>query len=473
MSGNKPFAHNPKEFSSKFTARIAAHPRVAYFPIPKTQVVVMMVIDELLVNGNALNHSLLGHLNSNAKHIGGVFDSDPDLVQIWQLNSAPGNKSVPDVAAAVWEARKFLSHSDASHVAPNHVIVPSPNFHMCPWGPPEEGPKGDTPDLGHEASTARVTVIDAGYVDGGPIDARLERPARFGEYFSPGAANPWPVEPMSIGADPLDQNGDHRLDALVGHASFVAGVVAQAYQTVKIDIVSHNGSFVERDASLPIPTEAAVARSLWEELTADPPSDVINVGFAFPTLPYVPPIGAPVGGPPSWTFQAVLNATNGTQTLIVAPAGNQNSFLPQWPAAFYVNYPDRVIGVGSITNAGTATAPVWVKSEFSNYGKWVACCTAGVNVVSSFVDGWDNKPTEEAEETGTPHPNKTFRGWATWEGTSFAAPKVSGAIAASVAASGSGLLAPITPLQAWQSLVSGRGGGGLDMGARLDGLAPD
>ncbi len=477
MSGNKPYAHDPSEFGSEFTARIAAHPRVAYYPIPKTDLVVMMVIDEVLVSGSALqNNSLRGHLNSNAEVVGTVFDSHDDLVQVWRLNKTPGKHKVPDVAVAVWEARKMLSHSEASHVAPNHVIVPAPNFHMCPWGPPDEVPATAVPpELGDGTPGVRVTVIDAGYVTGGPIDGRLEHAARFAEWFTPGAANPWPTEPMSIGADPLDQNGDRMLDALVGHANFVAGVIAQACPAAEIDIVSHNGSFVEHDAygaAAPIPTEASVARSLWKVLTSAPPSDVINVGFAFPTLPYVPPVGAPVGGPPSWTFQAVLNVTKGSPTLIVAPAGNQNSFVPQFPAAFHVAYPERVIGVGSVTKTGPPRVPTWTKSDFSNYGSWVACCTKGVEVVSSFVTGWNGKATEEAEHEGPAHPDKTFSGWATWEGTSFAAPKVAGGIAQAISSSRAGFAAPLTPYQAWEALITGRGTGGLDMGTLLDGLPP-
>ena len=48
-NGNKPYEDRPGEFRSEFTARVAAHPRVAYLPIHKTELMFMMVIDELLV----------------------------------------------------------------------------------------------------------------------------------------------------------------------------------------------------------------------------------------------------------------------------------------------------------------------------------------------------------------------------------------------------------------------------------------
>src|SRR5215831_12255830 len=99
MNGNKPIA---KKFTSNFTERIAAHPRVAYYPIPHSNDVVMMVVDELLVCGDVVkkNNSLFGHLKSGSVHVGSVLDSHNDLVQIWRLTKTPGNRKVPDVAYA-------------------------------------------------------------------------------------------------------------------------------------------------------------------------------------------------------------------------------------------------------------------------------------------------------------------------------------------------------------------------------------
>jgi hypothetical protein len=47
---------------------------------------------------------------------------------------------------------------------------------------------------------------------------------------------------------------------------------------------------------------------------------------------------------------------------------------------------------------------------------------------------------------------EVFKGWARWDGTSFAAPKVSAAIARLVATEG------LVPMDAFQRLVSGAGG---------------
>lgn len=113
-----------------------------------------------------------------------------------------------------------------------------------------------------------------------------------------------------------------------------------------------------------------------------------------------------------------------------------------------------------------------MRTPFSNFGPWVACCTEGEGVVSSFVSGWVGKPTEEGEDQqGSPHPPKSFYGWAEWEGTSFAAPKVAAAVAQRVGAG-------MTPIQAWQNLTSPPAStpppspAGLQMGFVLHGLPP-
>ena len=71
----------------------------------------------------------------------------------------------------------------------------------------------------------------------------------------------------------------------------------------------------------------------------------------------------------------------------------------------------RVIAVGAFGDASR-------RASFSNYGPWVDACTAAVNILGPFP----RFPGEaEAPE---------LQGWAIWSGTSFAAPKPAGEIAA-------------------------------------------
>jgi subtilisin family serine protease len=78
-----------------------------------------------------------------------------------------------------------------------------------------------------------------------------------------------------------------------------------------------------------------------------------------------------------------------------------------------------VIAVGALDKTGKQRAP------FSNYGWWVDCCTPAVDVLSSFVAFDESAAPALAGRTP-----QSFEGWATWSGTSFAAPKVAGEIVA-------------------------------------------
>ena len=484
VNGNKPKVR----YLNAFTRRVAQFSRVAYYPVGggKGNTAVAMVIDEILVSPRAAK--VLSSLFKKRKVVNTnktVFDKlefrrseDP---QIWRLKGTLGKQRHPDVAMLVWEARRLLQKAKIppEQVAPNHVLIPS-NYHTCPGGPPEEaGDQGALPDGDRIVD---VVVIDSGYVADGPAMDRIEIPLEDSWWFTgtpvPGSSPPkstspysWikePPEPLYVTVyEPID--GKDHLATLVGHANFVAGVIAQACPEAKITVVNHNGGFIESvDPDTPIPTEASVARSLWENRSAA----VINVGFAFATLPSQQSgVGPPV---PSWSFELALRGMNRTKTVVVAPAGNQSSPVPQYPAAFRLGgkHPN-VFGVGSIApHPKGAPSASLERSSFSNYGSWVACCTEGEDVLSSFIMQWPDGPTEDAEPAGNPagyavgsYPDKTFNsGWAQWSGTSFAAPKVAGAFAKRIAQGK-------TPSEAWVALASGSLTG-LGMGRILPELSP-
>ncbi len=493
VNGNKPKV----KYLNAFTTRVAQHSRVAYYPVGggKGDAAVAMVIDEILVSPKAAK--VLGSLfkkrkvvNTNKTVFGGLKPRPSEDVQIWRLKGTLGKQAHPDVAMLVWEARRLLQKAKIppEQVAPNHVLIPSPNYHTCPGGPPDPHPVEMVPS--REPSAVEVVVIDSGYVDDGWVfyEKRIDVLER-GQWFSgtpvPGSSparftSPYtwtdePPEPRFITVhEAIDYpTPKNHLATLVAHANFVVGVIAQACPQARIRLVNHNGGFIESvDTETPIPTEASVARSLLTHRNAA----VINVGFAFATLPRKPSGAAPPV--PSWPFELALRGMNPT-TMVVAPAGNQNCPIPQYPAAFHLDkrHPN-VIGVGSIAPPpnGVSPPPPLQRSHFSNYGPWVACCTEGEDVVSSFIRHWAG-PTEDAEPANNPggyppggYPDKTFTGWAFWSGTSFAAPKVAGAIANGVVQQGQ------SPLGAWQALPANPTdpaiATALGMGKILSGLPP-
>lgn len=465
MNANKPTPPAGSAFTGRFTQRIANHPRVAYYLHPICAAPVLFVLDELLVAHDALATvtGALGALVTDTQNT--VFGESPvqppNDIHILRLTGTPGNQAFADVAMAVWTARTALvaAGKDPAHVSPNHVLVAAPNYHSCPFGPPSE-PVTLPQDLGHPVGSVRVVVIDSGYETGGVMDERAE--ARYGKWFTAKNDEPtgygWVDESAAPnGVDAFDQDGDGRLDALVGHANFVAGVVAQACPTATLEVVSHNGAFVNSDdADTPIPTEASVALSLWEVLHEERLPSVINIGFAFPTLPAAMPGADVADGPPSYTFSVALDSINDRPaTVIVAPAGNQDCTVPQYPAAFFGTY-DNVFGVGSLSVEGG-------RSDFSNHGPWVACCTRGENVDSAFVTAKNARPEEAAAGTKA----IDFDGWASWSGTSFAAPRVAGAIARVADDT------KVNPLAAWNDLIAGHPSpGALEMGVYLPELGP-
>ncbi|GLZ28860.1 hypothetical protein Lesp02_10500 [Lentzea sp. NBRC 105346] len=107
-----------------------------------------------------------------------------------------------------------------------------------------------------------------------------------------------------------------------------------------------------------------------------------------------------------------------SKMLIVAAAGNHGAVKgmkngitkdsPTWPAAL-----DDVTAVGAHTQTGALT-------EFSPRPLWVNCTALGEHVDSTYLTG-----DVRLREGGV----VTFQGYARWEGTSFSAATVAGAIA--------------------------------------------
>ena len=312
--------------------------------------------------------------------------------------------------------RKF----DPRDVSPNHVLIPAPDdSHSCPFGPPHPLPPGSRagtlppPTQANRTTGPRVTVIDSGYYwdDGAwPPNPLAAVPVQQAQGAQPG----WPAEPLDV----LSVSGDDVLGALIGHANFVAGLIAQLSPNVRVLIRNHNGGI--DPTSEAFPTEAAVARSVAKSAG----SDVIHIGFAFRTMKDVV----------SRVWDAAFQAIPGTP--VTVPAGNRRSPRKHYPAAFATNpgglrY-QNVIGVASVNRPRTRTLPngtrrlVFKRSRFSNYGRWVTCAAVGSNVRSTFLH-----LKMRVQDDPEPRPIRDFTAtdWAVWNGTSFSAPKVAAKIA--------------------------------------------
>ncbi len=129
--------------------------------------------------------------------------------------------------------------------------------------------------------------------------------------------------------------------------------------------------------------------------------------------------------------------------LVIACAGNHGDpklplekehRVPSWPAAL-----DDVVAVGSALPA--SGAPYKLSPFTPVDAEWIDILTEGEAVTSTYLTGTG---------TGVNGESGTFDGWATWEGTSFSAARLTGRVAALAAEQG------LSPREAYARLVPAR-----------------
>ena len=362
-------------------------------------------------------------------------------VEIWRLTDPNANSIdearrlrtiTKDAVIATPKGPELLLPS----VSPHHLCIVSPANSGCPAGPPlpalapVHGAFVDP--VNEREQTARVVVIDTGYMYNDPpnpphatLDQRVT-PVRGWSLNTTTNPATWVLDQP----DEPDADRDGALDGVAGHGTFNAGLIAHGCRQSKLVVVGQRDDIFPITPNQPklFASEVAVARALLVHCNAH----VIQCGFSFPTL----------DDKPSIPFALVMQILSGPGVpvkgvAVVAPAGNEQSKRRYWPAAL----PD-VIGVAATNRRGTRRA------HFSNWGRWLDCCTRGEDVYSTYIwwDGpVDGDPPDEIE---------SFMGWAHWDGTSFAAPKVSAAIAKRLVQRGF----TDRPVDAFRQLRNGTGG---------------
>lgn len=260
-------------------------------------------------------------------------------------------------------------------VAVNHVFTGEPIYKGGPGGDPEPSSQLSIPhDTIHpQPKAAALAVLDTGL----PVSV-------------PQLAAAALVADDGTDVDLLDEDGDTHLDTEAGHGAFILGLA----QRVAPGLPTEQRKVLD---SLGFGDDLSVCLGLAE--TAAP---VVNLSLGGYTARDRPPLA----------LQHALRSL-GRERVVVAAAGNNASDRRFWPAAF----PD-VIAVAAYDSRTEEAA------SFSNFGDWVDVSAPGVDLRSCFVDG--TRENAEGEVT--------FDGWATWSGTSFAAPLVAAEIARRVAA---------------------------------------
>jgi subtilisin family serine protease len=295
----------------------------------------------------------------------------------------------PDAGVDVCElASQFSGRSPHKRVnaGPNHVVTTQPQWSPGPFDEPTPvdaipaPPRPERPD----APKVNVAILDTGVAAHPWFEGRR-----------------WYADCATDVYEAPDADHDDRLDSVAGHGTFIAGVVLQQApdaQLIVERIISGDGVTDERELLRALAGLRARADRSGKSI------DVLSLSLGCYTHDDKP---SPVLAQGFRAFDR--------DTVIVACAGNAGSDRPYWPAAL-----KRVIAVGSLD------AEAHDRAAFSNFGWWVDACTVGDHVTSSFFT---------FDDSGASRP-EMFNGYATWSGTSFAAPRVAGAIAASAAARG-------------------------------------
>lgn len=249
---------------------------------------------------------------------------------------------------------------------PNHILRGEPEYTGGPFNAPTLRGQLPAPVWTDEGRPVNVAVLDTG------ITAH--------PWFT---STPWWPEVTADQLDPVAENGDYELEAQSGHGTFVAGVLLQKAPNARL--------WIERVLDdIGVCDELALLHGLdrihRREKATGTRVDIVNLSLG----------GYAHADHPSLVVADALHRF-GVQTVLVTAAGNNGADRPFWPAAF-----KDCLAVGA-------------KAPFSDRGWWVDAHAPGVDVAGPF-------PTRNGAGGIEPC-------YATWSGTSFAAPYVAGAIA--------------------------------------------
>jgi subtilisin family serine protease len=322
---------------------------------------------------------------------GDVPEGEARQIQREPVSSGLVRLSVPPATTLVPDLVERLDEALGRGVAkPDHHVYVCP--FPCPATEPLEVPAGTAepvpppgPDAENDGDGVRVSVVDTG--------------------LTPNAAtgHPWLAGVRGRTENPYtDNDGEAVIAPYAGHGTFVAGVLRC--------MAPHASVFVERAFDIAgADYETNLLSSLEDSLDRNP--DILVFTFTSATH----------RNQSLHTFDDLYERRirHMKGMVVLAPAGNDGSSRPMWPAAH-----PGVIAVGALAANGRDRA------HFTNHGRWVDVYAPGEDLVNAFPDGTyvcSEPPIGQRRE---------FRGMAMWSGTSFSTPVVAGLIAARMSRTG-------------------------------------
>jgi subtilisin family serine protease len=301
----------------------------------------------------------------------------PPLGAAWFTLS--GNADVADVIA-----HEFSLEGQDPLASPVHMFRGEPNYQ----GGPDDAPAPVVDPLRDPAKGSSSHAVTVAVLDTGLNTQHSWFPKQS-----------WEAVDADVD-DVLDDNNDYELDAQAGHGTFIAGIVRQRAPGAHLMIsrvLGSDGVCDELELLQALRALQHLNRSHNRRI------GVINLSLGAYTWN---------NQPPPLLSQVIKELS--ADAVVVAAAGNNSRPRKFWPAA-----DDSVIGVGAVTADGQE------RTTFSNHGGWVDAWAPGQRVASSFIrfDGPEDKaPNSDIDPD-------CFTGFATWSGTSFAAPQVAGELA--------------------------------------------
>jgi hypothetical protein len=305
-----------------------------------------------------------------------------------------------EVMAALATIRRATANrpQGPAQVAPNHVFVGEAASAINFTGEPRiQGGPGSS--VRQAAAPAALPMRTTRSDDGNGVKIAVLDTGMFehdwltGVQRAPGSDDVWDVE--------NDGYGDNE----AGHGTFIAGLILQVAPAASVYAVKVLDSHGVGD-------DFTVAKAM-QQLPAD--VDIINLSLGGYTEHDAPPL-------------AVLNAMAAMgqqQRVVVAAAGNHSGSRPFWPAAF-----DQVLAIGAVDERFGK----WSRAWYSNHGPWVDATARGSNLQSTFATA--KTKVALGATTSPSDPTIAFRGWATWDGTSFATPIAAAMIARTMTRNG-------------------------------------
>ncbi|SEQ11655.1 S8 family peptidase [Microlunatus flavus] len=273
-----------------------------------------------------------------------------------------------------------------------------------------------------------VAVLDTGTGRHPWLDAVVERAPRCGDLPIGLTDEATDVERLGVLSGALTGS----LDIEAGHGTFIAGLVHQRCPDARIlsvRVVQPDGVIDEYDLLLAL-SMLWVRQSLaLQERRTEDLVDVVSLSLGYyheqPTDADFDPV-----------MRTALRALARLGVAVVTSAGNDATSRPAYPAAFapWSPLPDEVPEEIPLVAVG-ATNPDGTVALFSNAGPWVRTWRPGAALVSTVPTSFDggSAPSVELVAGGqvraTIDPDDFRSGFATWSGTSFAAPLLAGDVA--------------------------------------------